>query len=366
MEVRTLVEQMVIKKASDMHVRSHRPVVLRIDGRLVQLLDKVLSPQDTMTLAQALMNPKQKQVFEDRHEVDVSASFEGLGRFRVNIFSQRGVVNMAFRIVPFDIPTIQELKLPQVISTIADNQRGLVLVTGTTGSGKSSTIAAMINHINTTRSTHIVTIEDPIEFLHRDKQSIISQRELGFDTLNYPEALRNVVRQDPDVILVGEMRDLDTMSAAITAAQTGHLVFSTIHTVDAVQTVNRIIDLFPPHQQNQTRYLLADTLKAVVSQRLLTHSSGEGRVPAVEVMVVTNLIKKLIEENNLGEIDNLMRQGQYYGMQTFNQALIKLYQGGEIKLEDALAAASNPEELMLAVRGIQTSSEDAGESFFER
>ena len=252
------------------------------------------------------------------------------------------------------------------MSQIADNRRGLVLVSGTTGCGKTNTLAAIINHINVNRSENIITIEDPIEFIHNDNKSIISQRELGFDTLTYIDALKNVVRQDPDVVLLGEMRDIETVSTAITAAQTGHLVLSTIHTVNASQSINRILDLFPPHQQNQIRYLLADTLKAVVSQRLLPHASGIGRVPAVEVLIVTPLVKKMIEENNLGEVANLMKQGQYYGMQTFNQALIKLFQSGEVKLEDALNAASNPEELMLAIRGVQTSTEDANNSFFEK
>jgi len=236
-------------------------------------------------------------------------------------------------------------------------------VTGTTGSGKSTTLAAMIDYINSSRSRHIITIEDPIEYLHEDKQSILSQRELQQDTLSYPEALKHAVRQDPDVILLGEMRDLETMGAALTAAQTGHLVLSTIHTIDAVQTVNRIIDVFPPHQQNQIRFQLADTLRGVISQRLLAHDSGTGRVPAVEVMVVTPIIRKYVLENTLGEISNVMKQGAYYGMQTFHQALISLIQKGEISLETALEASSNPEEIMMAVRGVQTGTENTGSLF---
>jgi twitching motility protein PilT len=283
------------------------------------------------------MNDQQKEVFEKRHEVEIAHSVEGIGRFRVNVFTQRGVINIALRVISSKIPTIKELKMPPIITKIAENERGLVLVTGTTGSGKSTTLAAMLDHINSTRTDNIITIEDPIEYLFEDRKSIVSQRELGFDTLNYLDAMRNVVRQDPDVIMLGEMRDLETMATAITAAQTGHLVFSTIHTVDASQTINRIIDLFPPHQQNQIRQLLSDTLKAVISLRLLPHASGHGRVPAVEVL----------------------------GMQTFNQSLINLFQKGEIKLEDALAAATNPEDLMLAIRGIQTSTEDAND-FIQR
>jgi twitching motility protein PilT len=364
MDIRPLLEEMVARNASDLHIRANCPSVLRIDGQLVPLENTLLA-DDTYAIAQSLMNEVQRSIFNQRHEADLACSFPGLGRFRVNVFRQRGTVNLALRIVPHKIPTIEELKLPPVLSQVADNKRGLILVTGTTGCGKSNTLAAMINHINGTRTENIITIEDPIEFIHKDNKSIISQRELGFDTMTYLDALKNVVRQDPDVILLGEMRDQETVAAAITAAQTGHLVLSTIHTVDAAQSLNRIVDLFPLHQQNQIRLLVADTLKAVVSQRLLPHASGKGRVPAVEVLVVTPLVKKMIEESNQAEMGNLMKQGQYYGMQTFNQALIKLFQAGEVKLEDALAAATNPEELMLAVRGIQSSTDDAN-SFFSR
>jgi twitching motility protein PilT len=364
MEIKPLLDEMVRRKASDLHVRADGPAVLRIDGNLLPL-ERSLTGDETYAMAQLLMNDDQKHTFAERHEVDLAYTFPGIGRFRINAFRQRGVVNLAFRLVPVEVPTITGLRLPPVISQIADNQRGLVLVTGTTGCGKSNTLAAMINHINTTRAENIITIEDPIEFIHKDQKSIISQRELGFDTCTYIDALRNVVRQDPDVILLGEMRDQETVATAITAAQTGHLVFSTIHTVDAAQSINRIVDLFPVHQQSQIRMLLADTLKAVVSQRLLPHASGSGRIPAVEVLVVTPLIRKMIEENNLAEVLNLMKQGQYYGMQTFNQALLKLFETNEVKLEDALAAASNPEELMLALRGVQSGTEDAT-SFFEK
>jgi len=366
MDIKPLLKEMIERKASDLHLRSGSPAVIRVDGELIAL-KKVTSIEEIAELSNAIMNVEQKATFNLRHEVDLAYMFdEGLGRYRINIYKQRGVINLAMRIIPVKIPTISELKLPPVVSQIADNRRGLVLVTGTTGCGKSSTLAAMINHINSTRSENIITIEDPIEFLHKDNKSIISQRELGFDTLTYIDALKNVVRQDPDVILLGEMRDIETVATAITAAQTGHLVLSTIHTVNASQSINRIVDLFPPHQHNQIRLLLADTLKAVVSQRLLPHASGTGRVPAVEVLVVTALVKKMIEENNLSEVVGLMKQGKYYGMQTFNQALISLFQSGEIKLEDALNAASNPEELMLSIRGIQTSTEDAHDSFFEK
>ncbi|HBU70321.1 MAG TPA: type IV pili twitching motility protein PilT [Elusimicrobia bacterium] len=363
MEINAILKEMVDKKASDMHIRANGHAMLRIDGQLVEAQGAILSAGDTASVADSVMNSEQKKVFKERREVDLSYTFEGVGRFRINIFSQRGFVNMALRIIPTQIPSISDLKLPSVISKIADNQRGLVLVTGTTGCGKSTTLAAMINHINSNRSAHIVTIEDPIEFMHGDKKSIVSQRELGFDTLSYADAMKHVVRQDPDVILLGEMRDLETMATAISAAQTGHLVLSTIHTVDAAQSIHRIIDLFPTHQQNQIRLMLADTLKAVISQRLLPAAKGPGRVPAVEVLIVTALAKKMIEENNTGEITNLMKQGQYYGMQTFNQALLALYKEGAIELEDALYAATNPEELMLTIRGVQSGSDNASSYF---
>lgn len=365
MDIKPLLQKMLELKASDLHIRAKDHIYMRVDGKLHPADERIFTPEETLAFAKSLMNDEQEKTFHAKHEVDLAYTFGDLGRFRVNVYSQLGMVNMVMRVVPTLIPTIQSLKLPEVISKVSENQRGLVIVTGTTGCGKSTTLASMINHINETREAHIVTVEDPIEYIHTEKKAIISQRELGFDTLSYPDALRNVLRQDPNVILLGEMRDLETMGAAITAAQTGHLVLSTVHTVDAVQSVNRILDMFPPHQQQQIRYLLADTLRAVISQRLLPHSSGHGRVPAVEVLINTPLVKKLIEENNLSEITNLMKQGQYYGMQTFNQALIKLFQSGEVKLEDALAAAANPEELMLSIRGIQSSSDDAN-SIFDR
>ena len=259
------------------------------------------------------------------------------------------------RFVPTEIPSFEALHLPTVIRKIADNQRGIVLVTGTTGCGKSTTLASMIDYINSTRPVHIITLEDPIEFLHKDKLSVVSQRELGMDTTSYLEALKHIVRQDPDVILIGEMRDTETMAAALTAAQTGHLVLSTIHTIDAIQTVTRIVDMFPPHHQNQIRLQLSDTLKGVISQRLLQNVKG-GMMPACEVLVVTALVRKFIEQNTMSEILQAVKQGAYYGMQTFNQALLNLYNAGNVSLEDALAAATNPEELMMNIRGITTES----------
>jgi twitching motility protein PilT len=365
MDLKTLLQIMVEKNASDLHIRSHRPAVFRVDGNLSFKTPQAISGDAVEQWVKSILNERQSRAFEETMQVDLALTVEGLGRFRVNVYRQRAFVNLAIRVVPHVIPTFEKLKLPPVIRKIADEPRGLILVTGTTGSGKSTTLAAMLDYINSSRSRHIITIEDPIEYVHEDGQSIVSQREVLQDTLNFPEALKHVVRQDPDVVLLGEMRDLETMSAALTAAQTGHLVMSTIHTIDAMQTVNRIIDVFPPHQQNQIRYQLADTLRGVVSQRLLPHSSGLGRVPAVEVMVVTPIIRKYIMENNLGEISTVMKQGAYYGMQTFHQSLVSLINAGEISLETALAASSNPEEVMMAVRGVQSGSE-ASPYFQER
>jgi twitching motility protein PilT len=255
------------------------------------------------------------------------------------------------------VPNFTELNLPPVMEKFCKLSRGLVLVCGPTGSGKSTALAAMISRINQDRAEHIVTIEDPIEFLHRDTKSIISQRELGTDTISFSEALKHVLRQDPDVVLLGEMRDLETTSTAITAAQTGHLVLSTLHTTDAVQTINRIVDLYPPHQQQQVRYQLADVLKGVMCLRLISHSRGVGRIPTCEVLVVTALVRKAIADNKMQDVQEAIRQGQYYGMQTFHQSLLKLYKDGHIKLDDALEAASNPEELMMAIRGITQGTE---------
>jgi len=356
MEITDLLQEMVNKKASDLHLRAGSPPIFRIDGQLIRSSNRVLTAQETERMGLSLLNAKQKQILEKNHECDLSYAIEGLARFRINIFLQKGTIHTAFRLVPFEVPDFEELNLPPVLKKISENDRGLVLVTGPAGCGKSTTLAAIVDYINSIRSVHIITIEDPIEFLHQDKKSIITQRELGEDTLDYPAALKHIVRQDPNVILVGEMRDLATMAAALTAAQLGSLVLSTVHTIDAIQTITRIIDLFPPYQQNQVRLQLADTLKAVISQRLLPSAQGKGRIPAVEVLVVTALVKKLIEENRVGEILGSMEKGDYYGMQSFNQALQKLYSKGLVKLEDALASASNPEELLLYIRGIDSGS----------
>ena len=365
MDLLNLLQIMVEKKASDLHLRSNRPAVFRVDGHLTFKTPVPIPSEVVEHWLKSILNERQSRAFEERLECDLALSVDKLGRFRVNAYRQRGVVNLAIRIVSSTIPSFEDLRLPPVIRKLADEPRGLILVTGTTGSGKSTTLAAMIDYINATRSRHIITIEDPIEYVHEDKQSVVSQRELLQDTLTFPDALKYVVRQDPDVVLLGEMRDLDTMSAALTAAQTGHLVMSTIHTIDAMQTVNRIIDVFPPHQQNQIRFQLADTLRGVISQRLLPHVSGQGRVPAVEIMVVTPIIRKYIAENNLSEVSSVMKQGAYYGMQTFHQALVNLINTGQISLETALAASSNPEEVMMAIRGVQSGT-DTTNTFYQQ
>jgi twitching motility protein PilT len=350
-----LIKEMAERKASDLHIGPGFVPMLRILGELEpSRTERPLPDAVTRQLAQLIMGDRLTRKFEEKLEVDMAFSVSSGDRFRANIFTQRGGVNIALRAVPSEIPTIASLGLPSVLLRLSELRRGLVLVSGATGSGKSTTLAAMINSINATRKAHIITIEDPIEFVHRNNKSIVNQRELGLDTLTYHDALRNILRQDPNVILIGEMRDPETMAAAITSAQTGHLVLSTIHTTDTLQIVGRILDMFPPHQQELVRMQLAETLKGAASQRLLPLSDDSGRVAAVEVMVVTPHIRKAIEDNNMGEVANAVRQGRFYGMQTFNQALVTLYNEGKIRIEDAQAASSNPEEFMLSVRGIET------------
>ena len=353
MDLQAMLQVMINKSGSDLHVRSGGPAYLRVHGDLAPIAPEVLSQAEVEGMLARIMTPRAKKIFEARQECDFSFQVGEVARFRVNAFKQRQSLSMAIRFISMKIPTVEELHLPvATVRKIADNSRGLVLVPGVTGSGKSSPLAAMIDYINSNRSDHILTIEDPIEFVHKDKKSVISQREIGEDTQNYVEALKMAMRQDPDVIHMGEMRDAESVSAAMTAAETGHLVFGTLHTLDAVQTVNRIIDLYPPHQQLLVRLQLSDTLNAVISQRLLSCLKG-GRVPAMESMVVTAHVRKLIEDNNTSGLGQAIAKGAFYGMQTFNQSLAKLYKDGLVKEADALEAAGNPDDLKLAMRGIE-------------
>lgn len=348
------------RRASDLHLKVGVPPIIRVDGRLIPIeTEKRLTQEDIVGIAFGIMNAAQKAKFKEKNELDMAYGVPGLGRFRVNVFQQRGSLGMVFRAVPAKIANFEELMLPPVLTKIASEQRGLILVTGTTGSGKSTTLAAMIDYINTTRTAHIITIEDPIEFLHRDKKSIVNQREIGIDTFTFSDALRSALRQDPDVILVGEMRDFETISTAITAAETGHLVLSTLHTVDAAETINRIITVFPPYQQKQVRMQLASVIKGIVSQRLVARADGNGRVPAVEVLIGTLTIREaIIDETKTRQIPNIIASSQlHYGMQTFDQSLLALYKKGLITYEEALMTASNPDDFILKVKGIQSTSD---------
>ena len=339
-------------EASDLHLKVPAPPIVRQHGKLVPLegMDQ-LRPEDTeATLFHMLTDEAKLEAFRNEREVDFSYSVPGVARFRVNAFVQRGAVSLVCRAIPFEIKTAQELMLPPVIDEIADEERGLILLTGTTGSGKSTTLAAMIDHINTGYAKHIVTIEDPVEFLHRDKNSIINQREVGEDTASFARALRRVLRQDPDVILIGEMRDEETVRTALSAAETGHLVLSTIHTVDAAESVNRIIDFFPQAEQRQARAMLAGTLKAVISQRLVRTPDENGRVATCEILRMTGRVRDMIlDPTQTGALSVVVAEGAYYGMQTFDQALLSHVQQGRVSMEVALKAATHPHDFKLLV-----------------
>jgi twitching motility protein PilT len=359
MHINDLLKIATEKGASDLHLKVGSHPVLRITGELVPQVDlKRLMQEDTIAMAFSIMNNRQKQKFKDHLEIDIAYSVPGLGRFRCNIFQQRGTVGLVLRVIPVKILTIRELLLPLVLEKISMEQRGLILCTGTTGSGKSTSLAALIDYINAHRKAHIITIEDPIEFLHRDKKSLINQREVEVDTKSFAGALRSALRQDPDVILVGEMRDYETIETAITAAETGHLVLSTLHTLDATETINRIIAVFPPHQQKQIRLQLAQVLKAVISLRLMPKADGQGRVPATEVLVSTALIRDyIINKEKTRLIPEAISQGvAQYGMQTFDQSLYALLKKGMITYEEALLRATNPEEFKLRLQGISSTS----------
>src|SRR5947207_4815068 len=346
--------------ASDLHLKVNAFPVMRIGGELHTIVDAPkLRPEDTLDMAFSIMSNRQKQRFKETSEVDIAYGVSGLGRFRANIFQQRGSVSLVLRVIPDNPRGSSELGLPPVIDRIADEQRGLILVTGTTGSGKSTSLAAMIDHINSTRGGHVITIEDPIEFLHSDKKAFISQREVDVDTRSFSEALRGALRQDPDVILVGEMRDYETIETALTAAETGHLVLSTLHTLDATETVMRIVSSFPSHQQKSVRIQLAGILKAVVSMRLVRAAKGAGRVPAVEVMVSTALIRDYIinEEKTYLIREAIAAGGSQYSMQTFDQSLFLLLQSRRIRVEEAVHNATNPDEFKMRVSGIMSTEQ---------
>jgi twitching motility protein PilT len=358
-EIDSALRTMVEREGSDLHVKVGAPPTARLHGELAPLEGyQPLTSEETDGALQAIAEPRSLAEFEEAGEADFSYAISGLSRFRVNVFKQRGSTSIVCRAIPFEIRSVDDLGLPPVVTNLADEQRGIILVTGTTGSGKSTTLAAMIDHINRTRSHHIITLEDPIEYLHEDKQSIINQREVGSDTESFARAMRRVLRQDPDVILIGEMRDEETVRTALSAAETGHLVLSTVHTLDATETINRIIDFFPPRLQHQARVMLASTLKGAIAQRLIPDITGDGRVPASEILVVTGRVKDLImNPEETGKITEVISEGEYYGMRTFDQALLGYVMEGKVSEEVALDAASSPHDfkLMLAAGGQRAS-----------
>ncbi len=362
-EIDGLLRVMTERGSSDLHVKVGSPPAIRLNGRLVILSEyPALTADQAKILAVGMMDERQSQSFENHREIDFAYSCAGVGRFRVNVFHQRGSVGMTLRRVATERASIEDLGLPPVIRQLADEPRGLILVTGTAGSGKTTTLAAMIDHINSTREGHIVTIEDPIEVLHQDKKCIVNQREIGIDTESYADALRHVVRQDPDVVLIGEMRDHETVSAALTAAEIGNLVLSTLHTIDATETISRIIDFFPPYQQKQVRLMLAATLKGIVCLRLVPSLQG-GLVPAVEVLVMTGTIREYITDaEKTYMIRDAMEEGQYYGMQTFDQSLLSLYQNRQVTLDDAIAMAHNAHDFKIKVRQMGIDPQSAAQT----
>jgi len=360
MHVNDLLKVAVDQGASDLHLKVGSYPMMRVRGELRSVSDeKKLDHEDVVAMSAAIMSTQQRQKFKETQEVDLAYSVAGLGRFRCNIFQQRGTIGLVLRVIPMQIRTIDELGLPVVLKKVAENERGLVLVTGTTGSGKSTTLAAMVDHINKTRAAHIMTVEDPIEFLHRDNMSLVNQREVAVDTKSFAHALRSALRQDPDVILVGEMRDFETIETGLLAAETGHLVFSTLHTLDATETINRIIAVFPPHQQKQIRVQLASVLKAVVSQRLIPRADGKGRAPAVEVLISTAFVRDCIVDKDKTHLipSAIAAGGSQYGMQTFDQSIFSSYQQGIVSYEEALRWVSNVDEFKLKIQGITTTAD---------
>ena len=358
-DYRAVLRQMLEQNASDLHLKVGCAPTLRVNGELRTLPMAAMRSDDMKTLADQIMPPKRQKEFGEMKEADFALGVPGIGRFRVNAYQQRGTIAYAFRIVPFQAHTIGELNLPPILEQVALKPRGLVLVTGVTGSGKSTALAAMIQFINQNKSANIITIEDPIEFLHRDQKSHINQREVGTDTASFAQALRRVLRQDPDILLVGEIRDLDTLDTAMKAADTGHLVFSTLHTTDATQTINRILSFYPPHQQSEVRFLLASALEAVISLSLVPRTDKPGRVPAAEVLINTAAVRDNIRDMTKSlNIPELIAEGTVtYGMQSFDQSLMNWYKKGVISYENALYYATNPSEFALRIQGVAGASE---------
>lgn len=353
MRVIDLLQYAVDKGASDLHLKAGNLPHIRVDGQLEPAPFDRMTAEDTEAMAFELMPVRKAEAFRDTNEADFSYALEAVGRFRVNVFRQRDKVGLAVRRIRSDIPTFEELGLPPVVQTLAETTRGLILVTGPTGVGKTTTIGALIGYINRTRRSHIITMEDPIEMVHDDILSIVDQREIGVDTMSYADGMRHVIRQDPDVIFIGEIRDGESMIAATQAAETGHVVISTLHTIDATETVNRVIDLFPQHQQREARVSFAGSLRGIISQRLVVKADTGGRVPAVEVLINTGRVyERIIDPEETFSIKDVILEGQYYGMQTFDQALVSLVREGKVTEEDARNASTNPHDFMLALRGV--------------
>jgi twitching motility protein PilT len=352
---------MIEKGASDLHITTGSPPRLRVDGKLIPLDHPPLTPVETKSLCYSILTDAQKHKFEENSELDLSFGVKGLSRFRGNVFMQRGAVAGAFRTIPFEIKTFQDLGLPEIVNDLVKKPRGLILVTGPTGSGKSTTLAAMVDRINSERYDHIITVEDPIEYLHGHKKCLINQREVNADTASFKAALRYVLRQDPDVVLIGEMRDLETIEAALTVSETGHLTLATLHTNSAVQTINRIIDVFPPHQQEQIRVQLSFVLEGILSQQLIAKKSGKGRALAIELLVPNPAIRNLIREDKIHQVYSSMQTGQArYGMQTMNQSLIELYTKGHISYEDAVGRSPVPEEIVTMLQRLSSAPSARG------